>query len=239
MTSRKLSVLIGLWLACASAHTRAQAPPALTVVQSGPNGEVASLQEANEVRIVFSEPMVSLGRIPDPVTAPFVTIRPAIAGTFRWSGTTILIFTPDPSRRLPNATRYDVTVDTTAAAVSGRRLATPYQFSFTTPTVKLMRLDWYRKNKRYDGIMVLALRFNQSVRAADLLPHVRLAFVPHPFEEPKLSDDGQARLRANDPQAIPRFQAKVAAASAAASASTSLRFAPATAWDIERFPRST
>jgi len=71
MTSRKLFVLIGLWLACASAHTRAQAPPALTVVQSGPNGEVASLQEANEVRIVFSEPMVALGRIPDPLTAPF------------------------------------------------------------------------------------------------------------------------------------------------------------------------
>jgi uncharacterized protein YfaS (alpha-2-macroglobulin family) len=238
MKSKSLLVLIGIWLAWCSAASSAQAPPALTVVQSGPTAEVASLQEANEIRIVFSEPMVVLGRIPDPVTAPFITIRPAIAGTFRWSGTTILIFTPDPARRLPNATRYEVTVDTTAAAVSGRRLATPYRFAFTTPTVRLLRLDWYRKNQRYDGTMVLALRFNQAVRAADLLPHVRVVFQPHPFDVPSLSVNAQARLRTNDPQAIPRFQAKVAAASAAASANTSLRFAAAPAWDAQRFPPS-
>ena len=56
----------------------AQAPPALTVVHAGPQGEVASLNDANEIRIVFSEPMVSLGRIPAQVNAPFVRISPAI-----------------------------------------------------------------------------------------------------------------------------------------------------------------
>ena len=83
----------------------------LTVVSAGPSGEVASLAEANEVRVVFSEPMVTLGRIPSPVRAPFFRIAPAIPGTFRWSGTTILIFTPDPKKPLPFATRYDVTID--------------------------------------------------------------------------------------------------------------------------------
>src|SRR5712671_3714576 len=126
MTSRALVVSVGLWLAFTPWRATAQQPPALAVVQTGPTHEIASLREANEIRIVFSEPMVVLGRIPDPVTAPFVTIRPAIAGTFRWSGTTILIFTPDPSHKLPNATQYDVTVDTSAVAVSGRRLATPH-----------------------------------------------------------------------------------------------------------------
>ena len=71
--------------------------------------------------------------------APFVRITPALAGAFRWSGTTILIFTPDPKKPLPFATKYDVTVDTTAVAVSGRTLATPHHFTFTTPTVKLLR----------------------------------------------------------------------------------------------------
>ncbi len=52
-------------------------------------------------------------------------IRPAIKGTFRWSGTTILIFTPDPQQPLPYATTYTVVVDTTATAVSTRRLAAP------------------------------------------------------------------------------------------------------------------
>ena len=46
----------------------------LTVVSAGPSGEVASLAEANEVRVVFSEPMVTLGRIPSPVRAPFFRI---------------------------------------------------------------------------------------------------------------------------------------------------------------------
>lgn len=67
----------------------------LTVVSAGPNGEVAELAQANEIRVVFSEPMVVLGKIPQPLRVPFVRIAPAIGGTFRWSGTTVLIFTPE------------------------------------------------------------------------------------------------------------------------------------------------
>ena len=58
------------------------APPlhaqnALSVISAQPNGEVGSLAETNEIRIRFSEPMVPLGRIPDQVTAPFFSVRPA------------------------------------------------------------------------------------------------------------------------------------------------------------------
>ena len=56
----------GLWLAVVAGSAEAAA---LTVRQSGPNGEVATLEEAREVRVVFSEPMVVLGRIPAPVPA--------------------------------------------------------------------------------------------------------------------------------------------------------------------------
>jgi hypothetical protein len=120
----------------------------LRVVSAAPAGEVADRAEANEIRVVFSEPMVTLGQIPARVTAPFFRITPAVAGTFRWSGTTILIFTVDPKRPLPFATKYDVTIDATATAISGRRLARPYQFTFTTPTVKLVATNWYRRGGR-------------------------------------------------------------------------------------------
>src|SRR5215213_2853066 len=103
---------------------------ALRVVSAAPAGEVATLAEANEIRVVFSEPMVALGRVPAAVTAPFFRVSPAIPGSFRWSGTTILIFTPDAKRPLPYATKFEVTVDTTATAVSGRRLARAHRFSF-------------------------------------------------------------------------------------------------------------
>src|SRR5688500_8947057 len=96
----------------------ATAANGLRVVTAGPVGEVATLAEANEVRVVFSEPMVALGKIPEPVVAPFFRIEPAVAGKYRWSGTTTLIFTPD--KPLPYATEYTVTVDTSAKAISGK-----------------------------------------------------------------------------------------------------------------------
>src|SRR5438876_7645996 len=83
----------------------------LSVVNAQPTGEVAQLAQAAEVRVRFSEPMVTLGRIPDEVTVPFFSIAPSMAGTFRWAGTTILVFTPNPKTPLPNATRYQVTID--------------------------------------------------------------------------------------------------------------------------------
>src|SRR5262249_10179188 len=117
--------------------------------------------------------------------------------------------------------------------------AVPYRFTFTTPTVKLLAVDWYRKNKRYDSPMVLALRFNQAVRTRDVVSHTTLRFAAHAFEAPVLSDAAQARLISNDPQALTRFQAKVAAAMTAASAANSLKFAAATTWDTGRFRRSS
>src|SRR5437763_15794383 len=73
-----------------------QAGQGLSIVSAGPVGEIADHAQANEVRVLFSEPMVVLGRIPQPVTAPVVALIPAIADTLRWSVAQILTFTRDP-----------------------------------------------------------------------------------------------------------------------------------------------
>lgn len=209
---------------------------ALTVVSAGPSGEVESLSQANEIRVVFSEPMVALGRIPAPVAAPFFSISPPVGGTFRWSGTTILIFTPDPKPGLPFSTKFDVTIDAGVQGVSGRRLARPYAFSFVTPTVKLLRPTWYRRNGTVDQPIVVALRFNQPVTDNAVLAHVRARFLSHVFDAPTLSADLRMRLKILDPQAIDRFEAKVAAIRAAASAGGPVALALASDWDKKRFP---
>src|SRR5687768_3087008 len=175
---RRAAVLAVVLVTCAFA-TEAQTPPSLIVQRAGPDGELATLEQANEIQIVFSEPMVTLGRIPQPVTAPFVRIQPALNGTFRWSGTTILIFTPDRRQPLPYATRFQVTVDTAARAVSGRQLAAPYAFSFTTPTVKLLVADHHRLDGRADRPVVFMLRFNQPVQPAAVLQHLTARLEPH------------------------------------------------------------
>src|ERR1043165_2262677 len=115
------------------AASLANAADKLTIVKAGPVGEVANLAEANEVRVVFSEPMVVVGKIPKDLAVPWFHIEPAVKGTFRWSGTTTLIFTP--AAPLPFATKYDVTIDASAKAVSGQTLGKTYRFSFTTPTI--------------------------------------------------------------------------------------------------------
>src|SRR5688572_18921895 len=201
---RPLTVLLGLSLALppfAAAQERS-----LRVLQAGPDGELATLAEAGEVRVVFSEPMVALGRIPQPVTAPFFRIQPEVRGTFRWSGTDTLIFTPAEPAKLPFATRFEVTIDAGAMSVAGRRLAQTHTFAFTTPTVKLLRTEWYRKGGRYDQPIVVLLRFNQPVSHDATSPHLSFAHEAHPWEAPTLETAARERMRAVDPQSADDFQ---------------------------------
>jgi hypothetical protein len=214
----------------------AQAPPALTVVNVGPQGEIASLDEANEIRIVFSEPMVSLGRIPEQVTAPFVRISPAIAGTWRWSGTTTLILTPDPKRPLPFATRYDVTVTDAATAVSGRKLAAPVSFRFTTPTVKLLQTNFYRRGGTVDTPVVILLRFNQPVRPADISAALSARLRPHEWAVPVIPEEALARLKTTAPESVARFNAKVSATRQVARSNAPVEIRLTDDWDRKRYP---
>ncbi|HXE79584.1 MAG TPA: MG2 domain-containing protein [Vicinamibacterales bacterium] len=238
MTARSRLVRLLIVLAMAAAPRGAAAQEALEVVSAGPNGEIGSLAEANEIRVVFSEPMVELGRIPTPVRAPFFRITPAVKGTFRWSGTTILIFTPDRMNSLPFATRYEVAIDATATAVSGRKLSRPYVFSFTTPTARLLKTDWYRRGGRADAPVIVALRFNQPVRPAQVLAHLRAEFEPHTWTRPSFPAAAIARLKVIDPSSLERFEAKVKAVDAAASARGPAEFRLAASWDQQTFPPS-
>jgi uncharacterized protein YfaS (alpha-2-macroglobulin family) len=225
-------------LAAVAATIAAQNTP-LSVVNTGPAGPLDQLAQANEIRIVFSEPMVVLGRIPSRVDAPFVTMAPAIRGTFRWSGTTILIFTPDPKRPLPYATTYQVTIDATAAAVSGHRLERPVSFSFTTPTVRLLRTDWYRRNGTVDSPIVAVLRFNQPVKGQDVAAHLRASLERHDWQlPPAFTPEEERRLRALDPGAMDAFARKVEATRGVAAGSGAIALELTSTWDQKRFPKS-
>jgi hypothetical protein len=206
------------------------------VVSAGPTGEIRAGEEGNEIRVVFSEPMVALGRVPPRLKPAFFHITPAVTGTYRWSGTTILILTP--AKRLPLATKYDVTIDAAAAAISGRKLAAPYTFSFMTPTAVLLQTNWYRPGGRFDAAPVIVLRFNQPVKPEDVAAHIRGGFERHEFQPPVIPAAAQARLRAIDPAAVPAFNDKVERARAAANATSPVVLEVATDWDKKRFKPS-
>jgi len=205
----------------------------LRIVSAGPVGLLSSMAEANEVRVVFSEPMVVLGRIPSPVTAPFFRMDPKVKGTFRWSGTTTLIFTPDQS--LDYATEYAVVIDRSAKSVSGRTLDENYRWTFTTPVIRLLNTGWYRKGGKFDGAVVIGLRFNQPVDAETIVSHLKLSTVTHDFPSVDIPEEGVQRLK---PAEVQAFEAKKAKAQAAASSDGQpvLAFL-ATEWNVERFPK--
>jgi uncharacterized protein YfaS (alpha-2-macroglobulin family) len=222
-------------LATATAVVRTQ-PPVLTIVNAAPQGEVTARSDASEIRVLFSEPMVSLGRIPEHPAPDWIHVTPAIAGTYRWSGTTMLVFTPDPMTPLPDSTTYTVTVDASATSVSGHRLGAPYAFRFTTPTVKLASLHWYRRDGRVTRPVVLILDFNQRVAADTLLAHARVRYRAHDWDRPGLPARDRTRLQARDPDGLRRFDDKVAAAAAAAARTGSIGVRATTDWDRQEFP---
>ena len=211
-----------------------QERPALAVSVS-PSGEVGEISDANEIRIVFSEPMVALG---SPVTgAPtWLSIVPAFAANYYWSGTRTLIVTADPSRPLPYATRYSVRIDGAARSVSGRLLASPHVSTFTTPTVRLLSADWYRKTGRADSPAVIALRFNQPVRQDDVVAHARVRYTPHPWTAPSIDAAAREILSREDPAGLARFTDKVAATARIAASTAPVAIQAARAWDEKRFP---
>ncbi len=206
----------------------AAAAGTLRVVNAGPVGEIASPAEANEIRAVFSEPMVVLGKIPQPVVAPFFRIEPAVKGSFRWSGTTTLIFTPD--KQLPYATEYTVTIDKAAKAVAGATLDQQYTWTFVTPTIRLVNSDHYQKS---NGAVVIGLRFNQPIEPAIVLPHIDIRTKAHDIEIVDYPESGANRIT---PEEMKAFEAKVAKAKAVAAADGQKVLAfQATEWDKERF----
>jgi uncharacterized protein YfaS (alpha-2-macroglobulin family) len=225
---KRFGVVLLLLAAAAQAQTSK-----LTIISAGPVGEVAKLAEANEVRVVFSEPMVVVGKIPQNVNPPWFRIEPAVQGGFRWSGTTTLIFTP--AKPLPFATKFIVRIDPAATSVAGNKLDQAYEFSFITPTIRLRSVDWYRKGG-FDSPIVIALRFNQPVEAATVAQHLQLRTVAHEFTAPTIPEEGQKRLQKLEPQALQAFNAKVAKAQQAASSNGQpvLSFI-ATDWDKKRF----
>lgn len=234
---RRLAVLLWVGLAIVMQASPDQGQ-GLRVLTASPTGVIEQASDAGEIRVIFSEPMVPLGRVPANPEVSWATITPAIKGTYRWSGTTILVFTPDTATPLPNSTRYTVTIGTAATSAAGQKLAAPFQFSFTTPTVKLTQTSWYRKNGRVDSPAVILLRFNQPVRGTDIVAHLKVQQDPHEWEAPELSDAAKRRMTAADPTAVQKFDAKVAAVRRVAASTTSWPVRLAADWNKQLAPAS-
>src|SRR5262249_4253378 len=166
------------------------------------------------------------------VEAPFFRIDPPVVGTFRWSGTRVLIFSP--AAPLPFSSRYEVSIDG-AVSAAGRRLEKPHRFAFTTPNVRLLRTSWYRKTGKSDSHVVLVFHFNQPVNREALAREIRAALEPHDFQPPGLPS-GVDQWKTLDPAGFAAFQARLEKAAANSRSSAPVPLGPAKKWNREGVP---
>ena len=145
----------------------AKSPKEFGVVFAAPKGEVES---PSEITVVFNRPMRPLelaegATVADGTVNLEVEGRPAaeskVRGTWRWLGTSTLLFAPQEP--LPRATSFKVTVAAGTRALDGSVLAKAYAFSFSTPRPELVRA---LPGEGYEGLPVkpkIELRFNQPI----------------------------------------------------------------------------
>lgn len=163
------------------------------VLHTAPHGTVAT---TSQVMVVFSRPMVRLGR-PDAVPAG-VRLEPEVEGAWRWLDPSTLVF--ESAGPLRMATRYAVELPAgLASAEGGGALSEAVRWTFTTspPSIRdVVALDVPNAAQPLIGVL-----FDQAVDTAGLAERIRLevdgeevALRPAEEEERRLSIV-QARFR--------------------------------------------
>jgi hypothetical protein len=95
-----------------------------------PNDGQLNVRTDDRIRIAFRRAMNR-----ESVESAF-NFEPEVSGEFTWSSShNSLQFVPD--QRFATSTLYKVTIDTSASDTAGIKLAEPYQFSFTTESLKV------------------------------------------------------------------------------------------------------
>ncbi|MEM9424292.1 MAG: Ig-like domain-containing protein, partial [Spirochaetota bacterium] len=105
-------------------------------VDYGPIGITDSQIARNNIYVVFSEPVVPLARLGEPMSkSPVFSIDPPLRGTYRWYGTRYLSFTPEQS--LPPHTNFTVRLNPRLLSLAGKKLQNPPTFTLAREPLAL------------------------------------------------------------------------------------------------------
>ncbi len=129
----------------------------LTITKYGP---VATVEPNTKVRVVFSLPLAQAGRADPPIT-----IEPEVAGKWHWVDVRTVEFKPEGGY-FPPSTRFDVSVSTELAALSGLTFEEDHRWSFSTFEARIIE---YHPRGRTRPEPLLVLAFNTLVEADDLM----------------------------------------------------------------------
>ncbi|HEX7880442.1 MAG TPA: Ig-like domain-containing protein, partial [Candidatus Eisenbacteria bacterium] len=141
--------------------TTAALPASDPRLAASPGGSVDEPAAPNSVDVIFNQPMVAVGATTASVTRPPFTIRPRVAGRYRWIGTRTASFVPDEP--FAPATRYEGRVPGGLRSVNGRSVAADYTWSFETARPRVTRALPDAEGAPVGPEVRLVLDFNQPV----------------------------------------------------------------------------
>jgi hypothetical protein len=111
--------------------------------------------------LTFNKPVVPLGAAEEEMPVP-ATLTPAVAGEWRWIGSSAVEFMPKAP--LPYATSFTVTVKPELAALDGEKMAAPFSFSFASLAPEFSGSSPTLGSPWLDPKEPLTLTFNQPVK---------------------------------------------------------------------------
>ena len=139
---------------------RSTAP--LSVLYVSPEGQLA--RRHTQATVVFSQPMVALGRADKQAQLAPLRVEPSVEGEQRWIDSRTLLF--QPKGGFAGSTSYRLSVPKGIKSLSGRALAAGRSWSFTTPRLAVTASAPHSGFRHAKPGQSVVLRFNQRVSAA-------------------------------------------------------------------------
>src|SRR5574344_492932 len=110
-----------------------------TILSFTPDGELPATVKFPSIQVQFSEPVVALTKLGKPSDkSDIVTIEPALKGTFRWFGTSLLSF--ECSESVIPQKEYKVTVSDKTTSVGGKKITGTLTYSFHSEELTLLSI---------------------------------------------------------------------------------------------------
>ncbi len=170
----------------------------LKVIHTSPRGQLTSPHL--QVTVSFNKPMVALEKVDDQMRKSPLIFTPEVKAKQRWLGTRTVVL--DITEPLAGSTTYTVSVPAGVKALDGSALALGKTWSFSTPRLKVVRVQPYRGRRWMRADSKVELFFNQPVDPAALERALQVSASP-------LAQQRKARVAPKVPQKPTAVRARV------------------------------
>jgi uncharacterized protein YfaS (alpha-2-macroglobulin family) len=160
------------------------------VVSFHPQGQTRSIDAVDEINITFSEPVAPLQKVVKGAPS-LIDVQPFIKGEGYWKSSTTYCYRVDEKLKL--SSRYNVRFKGYTAFTG--KTADEKKWSFTTPTITILRTQPYHRSKWQTLDQKILVQFSQDVDPVKISRFISI-FTPqgiHPFTA-RYSDAAERKL---------------------------------------------